>query len=208
MNEKIDFSIDVSNMKDAIKSFPNQIRESFEIMQNWSLINKYDEIQMILVLGMGGSAIGGDLVKVIVQNNCSIPIIINRSYSIPEWVDDKTLILASSYSGNTEETLSAFKQCHKKKSPIIIISTGGIISKYATEMHLDKIVIPKGFQPRAALGFSFTLIILILKHFNFITDDEIYSMIYYSRCNQFITDSGCNFWDVISFASELYKYMG
>ena len=113
MNEKIDFSIDVSNMKDAIKSFPNQIRESFEIMQNWSLINEYDEIQMILVLGMGGSAIGGDLVKVIVQNNCSIPIIINRSYSIPEWVDDKTLILASSYSGNTEETLSAFKKCHE-----------------------------------------------------------------------------------------------
>ena len=138
MNEKIDFSIDVSNMKDAIKSFPNQIRESFEIMKNWSSINEYDEIQKILVIGMGGSAIGGDLVKVIVQNNCSIPIIINRSYSIPEWVDDKTLIIASSYSGNTEETLSAFKRCYEKKSPIIIISTGGTLSRYASEMHLDK----------------------------------------------------------------------
>ena len=173
MDEKINFNIDVSNMKDAIKSFPNQIRESFAIMKNWSSINEYDNIQNILILGMGGSAIGGDLVKVMAQNSCSIPIIINRSYSIPEWVDDKTLVMASSYSGNTEETLSAFKKCHEKKSPILILSTGGILSNYASELHLDKIVMPKGLQPRAALGFSFTLIALTLKYFNFISGDII-----------------------------------
>ena len=171
IKKQIDFSLDGSNMKDAIKSFPSQIEKSFDMMKDWISLNEYGEINKIMVIGMGGSAIGGDLAKVIIQDNCSIPIFINRSYSIPKWVDDNTLIIASSYSGNTEETLSAFHQCYDRKCPIIILSTGGIIGKYASEMHLDKITMPKDFQPRAALGFSFTLIILLLKYFNFINED-------------------------------------
>ena len=170
INKDINYNLDSSNMQDAIASFPRQIDESFKIMEDWSPRNEYLEIQKVMILGMGGSAIGGDIAKVIVQNKCSVPIIINRSYSIPEWVDDKTLVIASSYSGNTAETLSSFKLCKEKKSSIIILSTGGILGDYAMEMNLDLIIIPKGFQPRAAIGFSFTLIILILRYFGFISD--------------------------------------
>ena len=117
---------------------------------------------------MGGSAIGGDVARILAQNTCTVPIFVNRSYNIPEWVGSKTLILASSYSGGTEETLSAFAQCKKRDCPIIVLSTGGAITDYAGEYDLDKITIPGGYQPRAALGFSFSLILILLSRLGFV----------------------------------------
>ena len=165
--------LDQSNMKGAIASFPEQIRESFTIFRNWKPKQKYLDIRQIMILGMGGSAIGGDVARVLAQHDCIVPIIVNRSYNIPEWVDSHTLILASSYSGRTEETLSAFVQCREQDSPIIVLSTGGKITQLADEYGLDKITIPTGFQPRAALGFSFSLILLLLNRLKFIQDDVI-----------------------------------
>ena len=166
----INRDIDKSDMQRAIANFPKQIDKSFNIMQQWSPINLYSDIENILLLGMGGSAIGGDVAKVIVQNSCSVPIIINRSYLIPEWVNSKTLIIASSYSGNTEETLSAFSKCKSRKCSILVLSAGGKLTDYAIDMGLDIITIPGGYQPRAAIGYSFTLIVLILKRLGFISD--------------------------------------
>ncbi|SVE31485.1 uncharacterized protein METZ01_LOCUS484339, partial [marine metagenome] len=152
----IDFNteLDQFNMKGAIAGFPDQINQSFSIMENWEKRNKYTDIHTILVLGMGGSAIGGDVARVISQDSCTTPIVVNRSYNIPNWVDSNTLILASSYSGGTEETLSAFKHCRVRNCPIIVFSTGGKITEYAEQYGLDRIMIPSGYQPRAALGFS------------------------------------------------------
>ena len=154
--------LDQSDMKGAIAGFPAQIQESFLIMDNWMPKNEYRGIQSILILGMGGSAIGGDVARVISQKSCPVPIIINRSYNILEWVDSHTLVLASSYSGWTEETLSAFSKCRERNCPTIVLSTGGNINQYADDMGLDKVILPKGYQPRAALGYSFSLIVLIL----------------------------------------------
>ena len=109
----INISLDKSDMQGAITAFPNQMRESFEIMNNWSHKKEYSGIQKIMILGMGGSAIGGDVARVIAEHYCSVPIIVNRSYTIPQWVDSETLILASSYSGNTEETISCYNQILK-----------------------------------------------------------------------------------------------
>ncbi|MBC8310798.1 MAG: bifunctional phosphoglucose/phosphomannose isomerase [Candidatus Marinimicrobia bacterium] len=160
--------LDRSDMSGAISGFPNQIKNSFIIMNDWVAQNNYEYIENIMVLGMGGSAIGGDVARVIAQNDCSVPIFVNRSYNIPEWVCSKTLILASSYSGGTEETLSAFAQCKKRNCPIIVLSTGGAITEYADEYDLDKITIPSGYQPRAALGFSFSLILILLNRLGFV----------------------------------------
>ena len=160
--------IDQSDMHGAIMAFPDQIGESFKIMKNWLAEKEYLGIQKIMILGMGGSAIGGDVARVIAQHHCSVPIIVNRSYTIPQWVDSATLILASSYSGDTEETLSAFFQCRDRNCPILVLSTGGILTQHANDFGLDWIAIPKGYQPRAALGFSFTLILLILQRLGFI----------------------------------------
>ena len=176
MNETIsalNTKLDQSDMKGAIASFSEQIRRSFSIMKDWSSKHEYLDIQKIIILGMGGSAIGGDVARVIAQNACTVPIIVNRSYNIPEWVDSHTLVLASSYSGGTEETLSAFAKCREQNCPIIVLSTGGKISNNADEYGLDKITIPAGFQPRSALGFSFALILLLLNRLKFVHDEII-----------------------------------
>ena len=112
--------LDRSDMRGAIIDFPDQIIQSFSIMKNWTSHNEYNDIHSILVLGMGGSAIGGDVARVISQGSCSVPIIVSRSYNIPVWVDTHTLVLASSYSGETEETLSAFAQCRDRNCPVIV----------------------------------------------------------------------------------------
>ena len=83
----INADLDKSNMQGAIMSFPSHIAESFEIMTHWSPMQEYVGIQNIMILGMGGSAIGGDIVRVIAQHHCSVPIIVNRSYNIPKWVN-------------------------------------------------------------------------------------------------------------------------
>jgi len=179
MNETIsalNTELDQSDMKGAIAGFREQIRESFSIMKDWTSMHEYLGIQKIMVLGMGGSAIGADVARVIALNACSVPIIVNRSYNIPEWVDSHTLVLASSYSGGTEETLSAFAQCREQNCPIIVLSSGGKISEYADEFGLDKITIPTGFQPRAALGFSFSLILLLLNRLLYVQDKVITSV--------------------------------
>ena len=176
MNETIltlNTELDQSDMKGAIAGFPEQIRASFSIMKDWTSTHEYLDIQKIIILGMGGSAIGGDVASVIAQDACTVPMIVNRSYNIPGWVDSHTLVLASSYSGETEETLSAFAQCREQNCPIIVLSSGGNISNNADEYGLDKITIPTGLQPRAALGFSFTLILLLLNRLKFVKDEVI-----------------------------------
>ena len=176
MNETIfelDTMLDQSDMRGAITEFPNQIKKSFSIMSTWKARLEYRNIENIMVLGMGGSAIGGDVARVLALNANSVPIIINRSYNIPEWVGSNTLILACSYSGGTEETLSAFAQCRERNCPIIVLSTGGIITDYADKYDLDRIPIPSGYQPRAALGFSFSLILILLHRLGFVQSQII-----------------------------------
>ena len=165
--------LDISNMKEAISSFPNQIENAFELISNNNLNKAYFNINSIIVIGMGGSAIGGDVARVICQDDCKLPIFINRSYSIPKWVNEKTLVIASSYSGNTEETLSAFNLCMQKKCSIIVLSTGGKLLDYASKFNLDNIKLPSSLQPRAALGYSFTLILLLLNKLGYVNDNII-----------------------------------
>ena len=165
--------LDQSDMRGAIAGFPHQIKKSFSIMGNWMPQNNYIDIRAIIVLGMGGSAIGGDVSRVISQNSCTVPILVNRSYNIPDWVDARTLVLASSYSGSTEETLSAFAQCRERNCPLIVLSTGGKITALANEYKLDIVTVPSGFQPRAALGFSFSLILILLNRLGFVQRETV-----------------------------------
>lgn len=170
---ELDTMLDKSDMAGAITEFPNQIKESFSIMTTWKAQREYRNIENIMVLGMGGSAIGGDVAKVLAQNTNSVSIVINRSYNIPAWVGSNTLILASSYSGETEETLNAFAQCKERNCPMIVLSTGGAITDYAGKYDLDIIPIPSGYQPRAALGYSFSLILILLNQLDFVKDHII-----------------------------------
>ena len=161
---------DPANMYGAIKSFPKQILDSIEQMMNWSPKNPPDTIQNILILGMGGSAIGGDLVKAIIQQDCRVPIIVNRSYHIPNWVGPHTLVIASSYSGNTEETLSGYNEAVSRGAQIISVTTGGKLARLAEKGGYDIVLMVEGYQPRAALGYSFTLLAGLMIRLGFIPD--------------------------------------
>ena len=153
-------TIDQSNMLGVIDDFPNQCKDALSVPKG---ITVKGEIDSIVVCGMGGSAIGGDLLKSYLSSS-KIPVIVNRDYSIPEFVDENTLVFAVSYSGNTEETLSSFSEAKKKRAKIIAITTGGELSKIA-----DKVVkIPAGLQPRAAIGYLFFPMVGILYNSNMV----------------------------------------
>ncbi len=158
--------IDIDDMRNQILSLYVQMEHSIEIVDYFknknssynNIVSKYDKI---LIIGMGGSAIGADFAKNIFQDDISIPIFVVRDYAIPAWVNEKTFIIASSYSGNTEETLAAYNECLKRKCRSIVISTGGELSKIATKNNVGIIKLPTGYQPRAAIGYSLSIIILL-----------------------------------------------
>jgi len=170
-------SIDSSNMFKAIYDFPDHLREAKVIGESIVLNNKYSKINNIVVAGMGGSAIGGDITRLILQNELKIPMYICRNYKLPNWVDNTTLVICSSYSGNTEESLSAFEDAQNKKAQIIAISTGGILSKQINELKLDLIIIPSGLQPRAALALSFVPMLYLFKSLKLIKSNSINDLI-------------------------------
>ncbi len=170
-------SIDLSNMFKAIYDFPDHLREAKTIGESIILNNKYSKINNIVVAGMGGSAIGGDIARLILQNELKIPMYICRNYKLPNWVDNTSLVICSSYSGNTEESLSAFEDAQNKKAQIIAISTGGELSKKINELGLDLIIIPSGLQPRAALALSFVPMLYLFKSLKLIKTKNINDLI-------------------------------
>ncbi len=140
-------SVDKENMLEVLRNFPLQCRESLGLARGLSVGGK---ISNIVIAGMGGSAIGGDLLKAVLKD-AGIPVHVNRDYKVPSYVDENSLVFCVSYSGNTEETLSSYFDAFEKKAKIIAITTGG---KLAEEC--EKVVeIPAGLQPRAAIGYLF-----------------------------------------------------
>ena len=165
--------VDKSNMFNSIWEFADNIEDAFSLGNNIELKYKYENITNIIIAGMGGSAIGGDVAYILEKKNLNIPLQVFRGYDCPLWVNKNSLVICSSYSGNTEETLSAFEICLKNQFHIIICTTGGKLLKIANEYNIDYVKIPSGYQPRAALGLSFSVIILLFSKFKFIPNHLI-----------------------------------
>ncbi|UCH65090.1 MAG: bifunctional phosphoglucose/phosphomannose isomerase [Ignavibacterium sp.] len=121
------------------------------------------EIKNIIVAGMGGSAISADLLSSFLSDELNMPFNSCRDYSLSKYADNNSLIIASSYSGNTEETISCFKDALKRGCKIIAVSTGGELKDLALENNISWISLQKGFQPRFALGASFFTMLKILQ---------------------------------------------
>lgn len=165
MEKKIIKNIDKSNMYNVLRDFHVQVKDALDIINKYKL-NKFSSrrIKSVIVSGLGGSAIGGDLFRSFTQYEIRVPVSVNRNYTLPKFADRNTLVIISSYSGNTEETISAYKQAIKAGCRIICITSGGEVQKVAEKNKHNCIIIPKGFQPRCALGYSFfTLLILFQK---------------------------------------------
>jgi glucose/mannose-6-phosphate isomerase len=146
---------DKSNMRKLLIQFPGQVEEAVRIGGTVKLPFSAGDITSVVVTGLGGSAIGADLLRSYLASELKVPFIVNRNYELPEFVGPKTLVVVSSYSGNTEETIAAYADARKRKARIACISSGGEISKIAQKSKHPLLTIPKGLPPRAALGFSF-----------------------------------------------------
>ena len=154
-------SLDSDNMLDHIVSLPTQITKAWNHGMELPLPDVSD-ISNVVILGMGGSAIGGSLLQTLIAPECTVPILSNRDYEIPHFVGPNSLVIALSYSGNTEETLTALVSAQKQGAQVVTISTGGQISKLAqTHGGLSWIFDYKS-QPRAALGYSLILPLVLL----------------------------------------------
>ena len=157
-------------MNDYINDFTNHLREAIEIANNTNLKENTKEIRTVLICGLGGSGIGGTIVNDIVSTKAEIPIAATKDYSIPNFVNEHTLVIANSYSGNTEETLYALEKCQAKGAEIAVITSGGKLKAIAEENKYNKIIIPGNQPPRAMFGYAFTELFFMLNHYGIIDD--------------------------------------
>jgi len=157
-------------MNDYINDFSNHLREAIEIANNTTLSPYTKEIRNILICGLGGSGIGGTIVSDIISSKVNIPIAATKDYSIPNFVNEHTLVIANSYSGNTEETLYALEKCQGRGAEIAVITSGGKLKTIAEENKYNNIIIPGNQPPRAMFGYAFTELFFMLNHYGIIDD--------------------------------------
>lgn len=152
-------------MKELIQGFPAQLTESLEIAANAKLSVAKAPIHNVVVAGMGGSGIGGTLIKALTGDEITVPIDVVKSYDVPAYINANTLFIACSFSGNTEETLSAAEKAKAKGAQIVAITSGGKMAEFVKANGYDSITIPgRSNSPRASIGYSFIQLFLILNH--------------------------------------------
>jgi len=153
---------DSGDMYLVLKDYHEQVKH---IINSKIEIEKklYSSINKIVVTGLGGSAISGDVVYTLFYDQITVPYFVNRNYDLPNFIDDKTLVIACSYSGNTEETLSAFHNAISKNCKVITLSSGGKLKDMANELGVPHFSVPSGYQPRCAIGLMLTTLIRIFE---------------------------------------------
>ena len=152
--------LDPGGMGQTIRTCHEQILAALaEPVWQPAAVRPFDKI---LYLGMGGSAIGGDMVRIWSERTAAVPMVVRREYNVPGWVDEKTLVLVASYSGNTEETLSAAGLAAASGAQLVALTSGGELDRQAAAQGWQLLQIPGGFQPRAAIGYSLAAICRVL----------------------------------------------
>jgi glucose/mannose-6-phosphate isomerase len=162
-------AIDPKSMKTLVEEFPNQVQHATRAGQNLSL-PAIPNIRTVVVTGLGGSAIGGDLVRSIAGQGLRVPLVVNRDYDLPGFVDASSLVFACSYSGNTEETLSAYQQARQVKASVICVTSGGRIAEMGKADGYPVLSLPGGLPPRTALGYSLFMLLAAMQALALIPD--------------------------------------
>ena len=161
---------DPSNMLAQLYGLPQQCRAAWHKAIDFELPPDYTMVDKIVILGMGGSAIGGDLVRTLASPIDKPIIFVYRDYDLPAFIDDRTLIIASSYSGNTEETLSGFSWVLERNCKKLVMTTGGRLKELAENARVPVFTIDHVSPPRAALGYSFLPLVAFLQQMGFLDD--------------------------------------
>ncbi len=163
---------DPSNFMRFLQALPRQITEAPDLLRDIDLTPLQTEYHSIVILGMGGSAIAGDLLSGYLRDELPIPILVNRNYSLPAYVGPHSLVIGCSYSGNTEETLHGVQEAQKRGASMVLISSGGKLMEFAHSENLPHIRIPEGYPPRQALGYMFFSILHLFEQLKLISNKE------------------------------------
>ena len=151
-------------MKSLIQNFSKQLSEAITIGNNAKITPSKAPINNVLICGLGGSGIGGSIAKELVVSKANVPVDVTKGYFIPAYVNENTLVIISSYSGNTEETINCMNIALEKNANIICVTSGGKIQEIANAKTLDCILVPGGMPPRSCLGYSLTQLLFILNY--------------------------------------------
>ena len=162
--------LDSLNMLGEIDGLPDQLASAYQLGMQLDLPD-WKDLRQVVIAGMGGSAIGADLVTAYCASLAPIPVFVHRDYGLPLFArGTETLVICSSHSGNTEETLDAFEAARRAECSIIVVSTGGELANRARENNIPLWRFEHSGQPRAAVGFSFGLLLAMFQRNGFIPD--------------------------------------
>ncbi len=164
--------IDRARMRDILGGLPQHIGQAFCLGKDFSLSPNFGDVKNIVFCGMGGSAIGAEIVSSYLRKEVNAPLGVNRDYSLPGFVDKESLMILLSYSGNTEETLSAYKEARERQAKIIILTSGGRLADLAKKEGHPCLLIPAGFPPRGALAFLSLPVLALFSQMRLIEDKE------------------------------------
>lgn len=145
--------LDPGGMRSLLTDFPAQVQKASEAAASLSLPVPR-RIDNIVIAGLGGSAIGGDVVRSVAGDLLRVPFVVSRDYRLPGFAGSSTLVIASSYSGNTEETLCAYQEAKRAGAMVVCVTSGGKLVELASNDGFPLVSIPPGLPPRAALGYS------------------------------------------------------
>ncbi len=173
------FTVDKSGYKKILINFYRQIEESKSIFEQASVNIETNNIDNILYLGIGASGLAGDLLHDVLFDELKKPMDVVRSYFAPEFCNKRTLVIASSYSGDSEETLSATKLALEKGAQVVCVTSGGELEKLAKEKNLPLIKLPAHFTSRQAFGYLFFPVYHLFGHLNLLHhyDSELKDLI-------------------------------
>ncbi len=158
----------MSIIKELITNFPNQLEKAVQIGKKITVTHT-NTIQNIVVAGLGGSGIGANIVENWLYDHLKVPYTITKTYDIPSFVNENTLFVACSFSGGTEETLSAVEKALAKKAKVFALTSGGKLLDIAKAQRLDYVQIPNEAPcPRAFLGYSLTQLLYTFHKYNLI----------------------------------------
>lgn len=163
-------NVDTEDMKRLLMDFPAHWEEARAFTREVNLNLDKSRIRNVCLAGMGGSAIGGSIIEAYSYKTSPVPVRVVRHYQPPAWVGEHTLFIACSFSGNTEETLSALEQARERGAQIVAVTSGGSLVVNALRYDFSYIKIPGGMPPRAALGYSFVPLFRIFQHLGYLDE--------------------------------------
>ena len=163
--------IDRSGMLDLLLDVPDQMQMGERLAQNLELPPGM-LVRQVVITGLGGSSVSGGLLQSYLSADCRVPICVNRFDVVPAFVGPDTLVCVVSYSGNTEETLSAFEDARGRGARLVAVTSGGHLAKLAEQAHVPWVQVAGGLPPRATVGYLFTVLLSILARLGLIADQQ------------------------------------